>query len=175
MKRVKPTPAPTDPCMKDRIAFGQAIRAARTGAGMTLVEAAATMGVSKQTLSDLEKATGSVGLATALRIGRELGVGIFAVQPAYRTTATESLMDSVLPREMKRDDGHSLVRPANRRTYVSRSSNQQIYVQLCGCPGTRSQRLCPVSPVAIASGRKPESRSAQCARVPIFREPFARR
>lgn len=95
MKRVKPTPAPTDPWIKDPIAFGQAIRAARTGAGMTLVEAAATMGVSKQTLSDLEKATGSVGLATALRIARELGVGIFAVQPAYRTTARQSLMDSV--------------------------------------------------------------------------------
>lgn len=94
MKRVVPTPAPTDPWMHDPASFGQAIRAARTAAGMTLVDAASALAVSKQTLSDLEKATGSVGLAIALRIARELGVGVFAVQPAQREAARQTLMDS---------------------------------------------------------------------------------
>ena len=38
MKRVVPTPAPTDPWMHDPASFGQAIRAARTAAGMTLFD-----------------------------------------------------------------------------------------------------------------------------------------
>ena len=75
----------------DPKSFGQAIRAARTAAGMTMVDAAAMMGVSKQTLSDLEKATGSVGLAIALRVARELGVGVFAVQPTQREAARLAL------------------------------------------------------------------------------------
>lgn len=66
-------------------------RAARTAAGMTLVDAADMMGVSKQTLSDLERATGSVGLAIALRVARELGVGVFATQPAQREAARQAL------------------------------------------------------------------------------------
>lgn len=77
--------------MQDPVAFERAIRAARTAAGTTLVDAAAVVGVSKQTLSDLEKATGSVGLAIALRVARELGVGVFAVQPALREAARQAL------------------------------------------------------------------------------------
>lgn len=91
MKRVVPSRPPTDPLTLDSQSFGQAIRAARTAAGMTLVDAAAMMGVSKQTLSDLEKATGSVGLAIALRVARELGVGVFAVQPTQREFARQAL------------------------------------------------------------------------------------
>ena len=34
------------------------------------------------------------GLAIALRIARELGVGVFAVQPAQREAARQTLMDS---------------------------------------------------------------------------------
>lgn len=61
---------------------------------MTLIDAADAMGVSKQTRSDLEKATGSVGLAIALRVARELGVGVFAVQPAQSWTARQTSMES---------------------------------------------------------------------------------
>lgn len=93
MKRVVSSPPPSDPLTLDPPSFGQAIRAARTAAGMTLVDAAAMMGVSKQTLSDLEKATGSVGLAIALRVARELGVGVFAVQPTQREAARQALLD----------------------------------------------------------------------------------
>ncbi len=92
MKRVVPSPIPSDPLTQDPQSFGQAIRAARTAAGMTLVNAAAMMGVSKQTLSDLEKATGSVGLAIALHVARELGVGVFAVQPTQREAARQALL-----------------------------------------------------------------------------------
>lgn len=92
MKRVVPSPAPSDPLTVDPQSFGQAIRAARTAAGMTLVDAAAMMGVSKQTLSDLEKATGSVGLSIALRVARELGVGVFTVQPTQREAARQALL-----------------------------------------------------------------------------------
>jgi len=91
MKRVVPSPPPADPLTLDPKSFGQAIRAARTAAGVTMLDAAAMMGVSKQTLSDLEKATGSVGLAIALRVARELGVGVFAVQPTQRESARQAL------------------------------------------------------------------------------------
>lgn len=95
MKRVVPSSAPLDPWVQDPQSFGQAIRAARTAAGMTLVDAAAMMGVSKQTLGDLEKATGSVGLVIALHVARELGVGVFAVQPGRREAARQALVELV--------------------------------------------------------------------------------
>lgn len=104
MKRVVPSPPPTDPLTLDPPSFGQAIRAARTAAGMTLVDAAAMMGVSKQTLSDLEKATGSVGLAIALKVARELGVGVFAVQPTQREAARQALL-SLSPHQPSAEDG----------------------------------------------------------------------
>lgn len=79
MRRVVPTPFPQDPLVKDAAQFGAAVRAARTAAGMTLADAAQTLGVSKQRLADLETAKASVGLITALHIARELGVALFAV------------------------------------------------------------------------------------------------
>lgn len=84
MRRVVPTQFPTDPLVKDAASFGAAIRAARTAAGMTLADAATTLGISKQTLSDLEKATASVGLSIALKVARELGVAVFAAPAADR-------------------------------------------------------------------------------------------
>lgn len=84
MRRVVPTPFPSDPLLKDAAAFGAAIRAARTGAGMTLADAAMTLGIAKQTLADLEKASASVGLAMALKVARELGVAVFATPAADR-------------------------------------------------------------------------------------------
>jgi DNA-binding XRE family transcriptional regulator len=51
---------------------------------MTLVDAALALGVAKQTLSDLETAKSSVGLATALHVAREMGVTLFAVPAAER-------------------------------------------------------------------------------------------
>ena len=99
MKRVVPSPIPSDPLVLEPQAFWQAIRAARTAAGMTLVDAAAMMDVSKQTLSDLERATGAVGLSIALRVARDLGIGVFAVQPTQREAARQALREQETQRD----------------------------------------------------------------------------
>lgn len=84
MRRVIPTAFPPDPLCSDAASLGAAIRAARTSSGLTLVEAAMVLGISKQTLSDLETGTGTVNLATALRAAHELGVSVFAVGSEHR-------------------------------------------------------------------------------------------
>ncbi len=81
MRRVVATSFADDPWITEPAQFGATIRAARTNAGLTLQDAAMLVGVSKQTLSDLENATASVGLAIAIKIANQLGVGLFAVGP----------------------------------------------------------------------------------------------
>lgn len=93
MKRVVPTPEPLDPLVPDAAAFGVAVRAARTAAGMSLADAALLLGIAKQTLSDLETARASVGLATALKVGRELGVTLFAVPARDREWVGRLIFD----------------------------------------------------------------------------------
>lgn len=61
---------------------------------MTLVDAALTLGVSKQTLTDLETAKASVGLATALRVAKELGVAVFAVPSPEREPVRRLILSS---------------------------------------------------------------------------------
>jgi transcriptional regulator with XRE-family HTH domain len=92
MRRVVPTPFPADPAVVDPAAFGALIRAARTHSGISLSDAAARLGVSKQTMFDLEKATASVGLSIALRAARVLGLTMLALpsaegEPARRLLA----------------------------------------------------------------------------------------
>ncbi len=84
MRRVVNLPFPADPLVQDAAAFGAAVRAARTYIGMTLADAALMVGVSKQTFADLETAKASVGLATALKIAREFGMGVFVAAPEKR-------------------------------------------------------------------------------------------
>ena len=84
MRRVRPIQFPHDPLVTDAVALGVAIRAARSHSGLTLSEAAVSLGISKQTLSNLETGKGSVGLDTVLRAARELGVSLFAVPAAER-------------------------------------------------------------------------------------------
>ncbi len=62
MKRVIPTPLPSDAFVSDARVVGNAVRAARTAAGLTIPEAALTIGVAKQTLSNLEAGKESVSL-----------------------------------------------------------------------------------------------------------------
>ena len=92
MRRVLPISFPPNPFVADAGALGRAIRAARCNAGMTLVDAAMTVGVSKQTLSDLETAKASVGVGTALRVARELGVAVFAVPAAEREPVKRAIL-----------------------------------------------------------------------------------
>jgi transcriptional regulator with XRE-family HTH domain len=80
-----------DPMIPDAAAFGQAVRAARTGARISLEAAAAALGISKATLGDLEGGRGTVALGTALRVARDLGVAVFAAPLAAQFEATSAL------------------------------------------------------------------------------------
>jgi len=79
MKRIVEVPFPSDPQIVDPSVLGQAIRAARTQAGLTIQEAALSIGVAKQTLSDLEAGKPSVKLGYVLKIAKDLGVCLFAI------------------------------------------------------------------------------------------------
>ena len=80
MKKVKPTPFPGNPVLADAKVVGSAVRAARTAAGMTLAEAAMSIGVAKQTLSNLEAGKPGVGLGLSLKITQALGLGLVVLQ-----------------------------------------------------------------------------------------------
>ena len=94
MKRVIATSFPSDPLVSDARVLGAAVRAARTGAGLTLEEAALSIGVAKQTLSDLEAGKESVGLGLVLRIVRELGVALFVAPAAQRERFRRKLTET---------------------------------------------------------------------------------
>ena len=91
VRRVVPQPFPEDPVVGSIADFGAAVRAARTSCGLTLEQAAMTIGVAKQTLQDLERGTASVRLELALRIARELGVAVFATPATEREQAARLL------------------------------------------------------------------------------------
>lgn len=92
MRRVVREPFP-DPMVRDAIAFGQAIRAARTAASISLETAAEALGISKATMSDLESGRGTVALGTALRAAQDLGVACFATPLASQLEASRALQD----------------------------------------------------------------------------------
>lgn len=81
MRHVVPVPFPTDPVAMSATDIGRFARAARTQSELTLEGAALALGVSKQTLQDLETGKPTVGLGLTLRILEGLGVVLFA-QPA---------------------------------------------------------------------------------------------
>lgn len=90
MRKVKREPFP-DLLIRDAKAFGQAVRAARTGTGISLEAAAQALGISKATLSDLEGGKGTVALGTALRVARDLGTVVFATPLALHFEAAAAL------------------------------------------------------------------------------------
>ena len=94
MVKIVPAPAPVDPAVSDARSFGAMIRAARTACGMSLDHAALAMGLSKQTLHDLETAKASVGLFTALRVADELGVSLFAVTSDERVPMKRAILET---------------------------------------------------------------------------------
>ncbi len=79
MKQVKATAAPTDPNLIDTHVLGAAVRAARTSAGMTLADAALSIGVAKQTLANLEAGAPGVSLGLVLKITQALGLGLVVI------------------------------------------------------------------------------------------------
>jgi transcriptional regulator with XRE-family HTH domain len=73
-KVIVPTPLPERQQLTDAETLGKFIRARRTQAGLGIHEAAAFCGVSVDTMSRIEKATGDVRLSTALRVCKMMGV-----------------------------------------------------------------------------------------------------
>lgn len=84
MKSVRPTPFPEDPFVDSMTVLGQAIRSARTHAGLPMAHAAMTAGVSIQTLADVEAGKPTVGIGKLLQIADALGVSLFVAPAAQR-------------------------------------------------------------------------------------------
>lgn len=95
MRTVTPKPFPSDPELRHSKQLGDAVRAARTQAGLTLADAALTLGIAKQTLSDLELGKPSVGLGLALEIAAGLGVALFVV-PASAREQTRMRLENIV-------------------------------------------------------------------------------
>jgi len=93
MRTVTPNPFPTNPELRNVEQLGAAVRAARTQAGLTLADAALTLGVAKQTLSDLERGKPSVGIGLALQIANGLGVALFMTPAGMREQTKMRLKD----------------------------------------------------------------------------------
>jgi transcriptional regulator with XRE-family HTH domain len=95
MRTVTPKPFPSDLELRTSKQLGVAVRSARTQAGLTLADAAMTLGVAKQTLSDLELGKPSVGLGLALEIAAGLGVALFMVPASAKEQTRMRLMNVV--------------------------------------------------------------------------------
>ena len=93
MKKVIPTPFPPDPLVRDIAVLGAAIRSARTAAGLRLIDAAALIGVARQTLNDLENGKPTVSIGNALKIADGLGVALFCAPAAERERVRRRLAE----------------------------------------------------------------------------------
>lgn len=91
MRTVVPIDFPEDPLIDDAVALGLAVRSARTQAGIPLVEAADAMGMSRQTLINIETGQGGVSLSKVLQAARELGVSVFAVPTINREAVRRTI------------------------------------------------------------------------------------
>jgi transcriptional regulator with XRE-family HTH domain len=91
MRRIVEQPFPQDPLLREPSDLAAAIRAARTRAGLTLVDAAASLGIAKQTLNDLERGKPTVALGTALRVATELGVSLFMAPADLRERVRDAV------------------------------------------------------------------------------------
>lgn len=93
MKRVVPTSFPSDPFLDSPITLGSAIRSARTQAGIRLEDAAMTIGVSLQTLVDIEAGKPGVSIGKILQVANGLGVSLFVIPQSQREIARRRLTD----------------------------------------------------------------------------------
>lgn len=84
MRSVRPTSFPDDPFVDSMAVLGQAIRAARTHAGLPMTSAAMAARVSVQTLVDVEAGKPTVSIGKLLQIADALGVSLFVAPAAQR-------------------------------------------------------------------------------------------
>lgn len=78
MNRVVPVPPPA-PEVENVASIAQAIRAARTQAGLRQKDTAMLCGVSSQTLVDIEAGAEGVGIGLVLKVAKNLGVHFFVL------------------------------------------------------------------------------------------------
>jgi transcriptional regulator with XRE-family HTH domain len=83
-KRVVSQAFPGDPFISDATVFGKAVRAARTLAGLSIEQAALSLGISKQTLSDIEAGKSGMRFENILKVAQGLGLHLFVVQSHMR-------------------------------------------------------------------------------------------
>lgn len=93
MKRIVPTSFPSDPFLDSPMTLGSAIRSARTQAGIRLEDAAMTIGVSLQTLVDIEAGKPGVSIGKILQVANGLGVSLFVIPQSQREIARRRLTD----------------------------------------------------------------------------------
>ena len=91
MRTVVPIDPPDDPMVEDALALGAAVRAARTTARLPLVEAAEALGMSRQTLINIETGQGGVSLSTVLKAARAHGESHFAVPSQQREVVRRAI------------------------------------------------------------------------------------
>jgi transcriptional regulator with XRE-family HTH domain len=95
LKRVVPQVFPSNPTLRTAVDFGKALRAARTGAGLSLDVAALGLGISKKTLLKLEQGAPTVAIGTALHAAAQLGVALFMVPAAHKNLARRNISGDV--------------------------------------------------------------------------------
>ncbi|WP_417067057.1 helix-turn-helix domain-containing protein [Niveibacterium terrae] len=95
MRRVLPLPFPTESLVTSAKDLGQAIRAARTGSGLTIEDAALLVGVAKQTLSDVEQGKPTVAFGTVIKLATALGVSLFMAEKKNQERVRRGLTELV--------------------------------------------------------------------------------
>jgi DNA-binding XRE family transcriptional regulator len=96
MRRVIPLPFPSEPLIRGSLSLGAAIRAARTQTLLTRAAAALSLGISIDTLADLERGKPTVAMGTAIAVAAALGVGLF-VTAAEKREPVRPLIRSLAP------------------------------------------------------------------------------
>jgi|GEM_PF-1581975 transcriptional regulator with XRE-family HTH domain len=92
MKTMLPSPPKVVLPITDAKVLGEILRQVRKESGMTLVDTAESVGIAKQTLSDLENGRVSVGINTVLKIANDLGLCLFAV-PRHEQNRIQSILE----------------------------------------------------------------------------------
>lgn len=98
MKRVVAQPFPANPLITQPEILGDAIRAARTQAGLRLEDVAVSLGMSTKTLSAIENGKPGVEFGNVLRVGAAVGVDLFVMPRAEREAIRRRLTDLVAAR-----------------------------------------------------------------------------
>jgi transcriptional regulator with XRE-family HTH domain len=92
MKKIRKADWPKDPFITSMSDVGLAIKAARTQANLRMVDTAMLVGVSIQTLVDIEAGRPGVSFGKVLQVANSLGVSFF-VLPARKRNLLRNLIE----------------------------------------------------------------------------------